>query len=179
MLFLIFCNVLLSVDDHRTVVRNVLVQIGNIGIQHADTSGGNRETNALVLESVVIRIVQARMEGISGIRIEPHHRLAGIRVVIPALFPIGDVRHARRRRCGVLAGSANKGFDELNPFARFLINHNLDWIFKIIIIGIILFYFWKKRDIPASTLASWISLGVYTFMTIWWVIQIIVFIKYK
>ena len=33
--------------------------------------------------------------------------------MIPALFPIGDVRHARRRRCGVLAGSANKGFDEL------------------------------------------------------------------
>ena len=73
----------------------------------------------------------------------------------------------------------NKGFNELNPFARFLINHNLDWIFKIVIIGIILFYFWKKRDISASTLASWISLGVYTFMTIWWAIQIIVFIKYK
>ena len=73
----------------------------------------------------------------------------------------------------------NKGFTELNPFASFLLYHNLDGIFKIFVVGLALFYIWLKRDLKVANIAAWIAFSFYVFVSIWWVGQIMIYIKYK
>ena len=55
------------------------------------------------------------MECITGIRIKPDNRLAGIGAVVPSGFTIGDIGHTGGRRRGQLAGTADKGLGNL-PF---------------------------------------------------------------
>lgn len=95
----------------------------------------------------------------------------GIRLIIAYVFNVADLILTRY--------FISKGFNELNPFARFLIDHKLDGTFKVVIIGLALLYFWQERETRAANIASWIAFGIYTFIALWWAVQIIVYIKYK
>lgn len=95
----------------------------------------------------------------------------GLRLFITYILNIADLILTRY--------FINKGFNELNPFARFLFDHNLDGSFKIFVFGLALLYIWQERETKAAQIAHWIAFGAYVFLAFWWVIQITVYIKYK
>lgn len=60
---------------------------------------------------------------------------------------------------------------EGNPFGRWLFNHNIAWLFKIVIVGLIFALLWQVvQRYPKAIIAVYILLGVYALLVIYHII---------
>ena len=69
---------------------------------------------------------------------------------------------------------------EANPIGRWLYEKNMAWVFKIIIVGILLLILYKLCDrYKLARICSYIILGVYSLLFIYHIITLISVMKIK
>ena len=69
---------------------------------------------------------------------------------------------------------------EFNPFGRWLYEKNMAWVFKIIIVGILLLILYKLCDrYKLARICSYIVLAVYSLLFIYHIITLISVMKIK
>lgn len=92
-----------------------------------------------------------------------------IRIIVTYILNIFDL-------CMTLHYTKKFGLEvESNPFGRWLLSEPYRiLIYKILVVGLLLFILWISRENKISAISSWIVLGVYTVLAVYHIILFII-----
>ena len=92
-----------------------------------------------------------------------------IRIIVTYILNIFDL-------CMTLYYTKKFGLEvESNPFGHWLLSKPYRiLIYKILVVGLLLFILWISRENKISAISSWIVLGVYTALAVYHIILFII-----